>query len=134
MSTDSTASAPAEAIIGAVADPRPLIRPLPVDGDVAGRVFTTGRDAAGRFARPVFQLRLTVTGRGHWYRSDDEPDALHNDTVCRGCGHHGHFDYILDYKPCPRPATAQDIASALLADYPRPAPVAPRALYAGVAA
>jgi hypothetical protein len=80
----------------------------------AGQAFTTGRDATGRFAPTYRQLRLYVTVRGHWYRSDDPRDDFHNDTVCRGCGHHGHFDYILDYQPCTRTATAHDVVSALL--------------------
>jgi hypothetical protein len=79
-----------------------------------GRLFTTGRDLRGRYARPYRQLRLRVTQRGHWYRSDDPRDDFHNDTLCRGCGHHGHFDYILDYRPCTAPATVQDVTGALL--------------------
>lgn len=76
------------------------------------RVFTNGRNDKGRFAR-WDAVRMTVTKRGHWYRSGDVNDSLHNDTVCRGCGHHGHFDYILDYQPCIRPATAEDLQAAL---------------------
>lgn len=50
------------------------------------RAFTTGRDAKGRFATPSQWLALCVTARGHWFRSDDERDDFHNDTLCRGCG------------------------------------------------
>lgn len=85
------------------------------------RVFTTGRDAKGRFAVSVFALKATVTTRGHWYRSDDPMDAFSNDRLCRGCGHHGHFDYILDYQSCPKPATATDVEESLLGwSTPRP--------------
>lgn len=77
------------------------------------RVFTNGRNDKGRFAT-WDAVRVTVTGRGHWYRSGDVNDSLHNDTVCRGCGHHGHGDYILDYEPCTYPATAEDVQAALV--------------------
>lgn len=76
------------------------------------RVFTTDRNAQGRFAT-FDAVRVTVTARGHWYRLGDVPDGLHNDTVCRGCGHHGHFSYILDYRLCTAPATADDVQAAL---------------------
>jgi hypothetical protein len=79
-----------------------------------GRAYTAGRDAKGRFAGPVFRISVRVTERGHWYRSDDPRDGFHNDPVCRGCAHHGHFDYILDNKPCTRPATPELVAEALL--------------------
>lgn len=81
-------------------------------GAGARRCFTTGRNAKGRFAN-WDATRLIVTPRGHWYRQDDVRDGLHNDTICRGCGHHGHFDYILDYRPCTSPATAEDVQAAL---------------------
>jgi hypothetical protein len=81
----------------------------------AGRVFTTGRDAKGRFASSYRHVRLYITPRGHWYRGDDAPDDFHNDILCRGCGHHGHFPYILDYKPCSKPATSADVIAALRA-------------------
>ena len=77
-----------------------------------GQRFTSGRNVKGRFAS-WDAVRVTVTLRGHWYRTDDVRDGLHNDTVCRGCYHHGHFDYILDYEPCTRPATAEDVQAAL---------------------
>jgi hypothetical protein len=72
---------------------------------------TTGRDAQGRFS--ALAHGVVETKRGHWYRTDDARDAFHNDTVCRGCGRTGHFDYILDYLPCPKPATALQIHAAL---------------------
>lgn len=87
---------------------QPLIRPVPLALDLGGSLFAAGRSGFD-------QIGVRVTGRGHWYRTDDERDGRHNDTVCRGCGHHGHFDYILDYRPCAHPASHQDVASALLA-------------------
>ncbi len=79
----------------------------------AGYAVTHGRDALGRFASNINQVRVRVTRRGHWYRTDDVNDGLNNDTVCRGCGHHGHFPYILDYEACSSPATAAGVAAAL---------------------
>lgn len=76
------------------------------------RVFTAGRNANGQYAS-WDALRVTVTAKGHWYRSDDPMDEFSNDRKCRGCGHHGHFDYILDYRPCGKPATSEDIVRAL---------------------
>ena len=72
--------------------------------------YTAGRDTAGRWSR--LPVTVTVTVEGHWYRSDD-PRNQHNDLVCRGCGHTGHFTYILDYQPCTTPAGRHDIACAL---------------------
>jgi len=90
-----------------------LTRAMAADGMADGvRVFTTGRNARGRFAG-WDAIRVTVTARGHWYRLGDVPDSLHNDTVCRGCGHTGHFNYILDYRVCTAPATADDVLAAL---------------------
>lgn len=97
-----------------------LIRPLPGapvllgQRNAGGRLFTAGLNAQGEPDEQHRHVLLVVTGRGHWYRSDDPMDVLHNDRLCRGCGHHGHFDYILDYQPCGRPATGQDVVSALL--------------------
>lgn len=73
--------------------------------------FTTGRDAKGRFSK-WDAVKVIVTPHGHWYRQDDVRDS-NNDTTCRGCGHHGHYDYILDYEKCSRPATAEDVTVAL---------------------
>jgi hypothetical protein len=78
-----------------------------------GRSFTAHRDSAGRFASSWRRVHARVTERGHWYRSDDEKDAFSNDTVCRGCGRTGHFDYILDYRPCTAPASAADVLNLL---------------------
>jgi hypothetical protein len=75
--------------------------------------FTTGRNAKGQYAPNWDAVKVIVTLRGHWYRQDDVRDGLHNDTICRGCGHHGHFDYILDYQSCMRPATAEGVQAAL---------------------
>lgn len=107
MSTDT--------IMPIVIDPATGIREITTrpGGMTSGvRVFTNGRNARGRFA-DWDAVRVTVTAKGHWYRSGDVNDGLHNDTICRGCGHHGHFDYILDYQPCTRPATAEDVQAAL---------------------
>ncbi len=93
-------------------DPATGIREIKPTFPASTRVFTTGRNDKGRFAR-WDAVRVTVTKRGHWYRSGDVNDSLHNDTICRGCGHHGHFDYILDYEPCTHPATAEDVQAAL---------------------
>jgi hypothetical protein len=75
----------------------------------AGQTFTNGRDARRRFAGDLDRVTVRVTGRGHWYRRDDVHDGLHNDIICRGCGQHGHYDYILDYTPCANPATVEDV-------------------------
>lgn len=75
------------------------------------RIFTTGRNAKGRYAS-WDAIRVTVTACGHWYRQDDAHDR-NNDTICRGCGTAGHFDYILDYESCGRPATAGGVRAAL---------------------
>lgn len=107
------ASPDTQALIERLSGTAPTIRPLPLRKS-SGVAFTAGRDARGRYAPEPLQVRVRVTARGHWYRSDDEPDELHNDRLCRGCGHHGHFDYILDYQECGRPATAADVISALL--------------------
>lgn len=97
-----------------VIDPAAGIREIPtvpngMSPDI--RLFTTGRDAKGRFAR-WDAVRVTVTKHGHWYRTGDVPNR-DNDTVCRGCGYSGHYDYILDYQRCTRPATAEDVQAAL---------------------
>lgn len=76
-------------------------------GAGAGQYFTNGRNAKGRFAT-WDSVRVTVTPRGHWYRSDDTMDAFSNDRLCRGCGHHGHFDY----QPCTAPARVEDVVKA----------------------
>lgn len=88
------------------------IREITAAGTGTGQYFTNGRTGTGRFAARWEALKVTVTPKGHWYRSDDERDGFSNDTLCRGCGHHGHFDYILDYKVCTRPASAEDVVAA----------------------
>ncbi len=94
-----------------VIDPATGIREITPGGIATGQHFTTGRNAEGRFAS-WDAIRLTVTLRGHWYRSDDPMDGFSNDRLCRGCGHHGHFDYILDYRPCATPAGVVDVLKA----------------------
>jgi hypothetical protein len=86
----------------------PLVRPVKLPPEM-GRLFTATPGEYG-----YKSIAVQITPRGHWYRTDDERDGFTNDTLCRGCGHHGHFDYILDYVRCPKPATAQDITCALL--------------------
>lgn len=93
-------------------DPATGIREIKTTFPATTRIFTNGRNDKGRFAG-WDAVRVAVTSRGHWYRSGDVADSLHNDTICRGCGHHGHFDYILDYQPCTNPATAEDVVAAL---------------------
>lgn len=78
-----------------------------------GYAITAERDGRHRFANDFNQVKVRITGRGHWYRTDDVNDGLHNDIICRGCGHHGHFPYILDYEACSSPATAVDAVAAL---------------------
>ncbi|MFC9431902.1 hypothetical protein [Streptomyces sp. NPDC056987] len=97
------------------------LRPVPVVVErIEGRAcgtdawYTARRDAEGFPADSVIdQVFVTVTKRGHWYRSDDVRNG-NNDSVCRGCPAAGHFDYILNGQGfCPRPATADDIRAAL---------------------
>lgn len=81
----------------------------------SGWTYSAARTATGKPAEsPLDQVFLTVTARGHWYRSDDDRDSR-EDRVCRGlgCGRSGHFDYQLDRKACPAPATDTDIRQAL---------------------
>lgn len=134
---NQTTAPPDERLLGAY-DPTPLIRPLEYPSSL-GRLWTAMLDENGRPAADEFQAEwLLVTPRGHWYMSKDcaaEP-AYVSSALCRaeGCGTAAEFIPELDARPCTHPATAQDIASALLASLSRPAPVAPRALYAGVSA
>lgn len=95
-----------------VINPATGIREIKPTFPATTRIFTNGRNTKGQFAH-WDAVRVAVTAQGHWYRSGDVADSLHNDTICRGCGHHGHFDYILDYQPCSRPATAEDVQAAL---------------------
>ena len=93
-------------------DPATGVREIKPTLPATTRIFTNGRNAKGQFAR-WNAVRVAVTAQGHWYRSGDVADSLHNDTICRGCGHHGHYDYILDYERCTHPATAEDVVAAL---------------------
>jgi len=93
-------------------DPATGIREIKPTLPATTRIFTNGRNAKGQFAR-WDATRVAVTAQGHWYRSGDVADSLHNDTICRGCGYHGHYDYILDYERCTHPATAEDVVAAL---------------------
>lgn len=78
-----------------------------------GRFYTTEKIGPAESAETWDLVKLIVTPGGHWYRSDDPRDELHNDTVCRGCQHFGHFDYILDRLRCPNWPRDTDIAAAL---------------------
>ncbi|WP_046500036.1 hypothetical protein [Streptomyces odonnellii] len=87
--------------------------------------YTARRDAAGlRTDAVIDQITVTVTKRGHWFRSDDVRNG-NNDRVCRGCDADGHFAYILDYGPCTAPATIDRIRAVL--SVPGTAEAAPRA-------
>ena len=118
----------ATAVIEALADTTPLIRPLAC-ATPGLRSFSVEGDA---------YRSITVTEMGHWFHVGDKlamPDDAPVGWACRGCGVVATASLLApSLGRCPKPASAQDIASALLADYPRPAPVAPRALYAGVSA
>jgi len=107
------AAAAAERSGALVIDPATGVREIKPTFPGDTRRFTTGRNAKGQYAPNWDAVKVAVTPRGHWYRQDDVRDGLHNDTVCRGCGHHGHFDYILDYEPCTAPATTGDVVAAL---------------------
>jgi hypothetical protein len=100
-------------VVPIVIDPATGIREFKSTFPSLGQCFYASRSASGRYVARWDAPKVVVTGRGHWYRQDDVRDGLHNDTICRGCGHHGHFDYILDYKSCAAPATAQDVVAAL---------------------
>jgi len=88
---------------------------IPTTGTYAvGYCLTADLDADGRSTDLTLdQGTVRVTRRGHWYRLDDVRDGLHNDSICRGCGHHGHFDYILDYQDCSSPVTRAAATAAL---------------------
>lgn len=115
----------------AVRSSRPLIRPVPNAAagtdrsrPVGGRVFTAGLNAQGVPDHAHRQVRLTVTERGHWYRSDDPADdpMFGPGPMCRGCYGVNSFG-----APCPRPASHQDVATALLGQSrPGPAPMRAR--------
>jgi len=121
----------ATAVIEALADPRPLVQSLMLPhGVTEGHWYTAGLNSHGRLVgQGETRVDVYVASDGHWWLNTDPGLG----TTCRGCGGDGDFVGTFAAR-CPRAATAQDIACALLADYPRPAPVAPRALYAGVSA
>lgn len=108
----------------------PHIQSLMLPAGVAcGHWYTANLNSHGwPVARGETRVDLFVTGDGHWGLNTDP--CVDYSPVCRGCRRAGDD---ADGR-CPKPPTAQDIASALLADFPRPKPVAPRALYAGVSA
>lgn len=56
----------------------------------AGRLIDV---RTGRFVLTV------TTRRGHCF-APSYVDARTNDWQCVHCGRTGHFDYILDYRPC----------------------------------
>lgn len=121
MSTNSIAPPPEEAI-GVSPTTSPLIRPMsfPI---AQGRLWTARLDSEGK-PWQVGELRVcvSVTPYGHWYRTDDPAVSgpmFGPGYECRGCG------MTVASFPCPNPASAQDVATALLADFPRPRPTYP---------
>lgn len=93
---------------------------------VEGAYYTASLTRSGRIADTVEDsVMVHVTPRGHWYRSDDLRSAVETHHACRGCGRSACFDFTIDMVRCPKPPTAQDIASALLASWPRPKPAYP---------
>lgn len=124
------ATAPPEPLLGV--DPSaPLVRPLPFPVR-EGTLWTAMLDENGQPVADEFQaVWLRVSARGHsWMSSQSSSGTL--GIVCRGC-QLPVFDGM-DSVRCSHPAAHQDVATALLASWPRPKPVAPRALYAEVAA
>lgn len=90
----------------------PLVRPVDLFADVPGltmRVYSAGDVVPG------LTVVLAVTELGHWWRTDDRWNGAAGTLACapcRGCGvpslgadEHGR---------CPKPASQQDITSALL--------------------
>jgi len=120
-----------------IPSPQPLIRPLafPIQ---EGMLWTAGLTPDGQPIADEFEAEwLRVTPYGHWFTSGDQSDpeaTVWRFIHCRGCGAVAEFTFELDEQRCTHRATMQVIASALLANFPRPRPVAPRALYAGVEA
>lgn len=127
-----TTAPPPDAAIGAPPTTSPLVRPLafPIQ---EGMLWSAGLTAEGQPIADEFEAEwLRVTSRGHWFMSEDQSDpeaTVWRFTRCRGCGAVGEFAFELDEQRCPHPATAQSIASALLASMPRPAPATPRRYY-----
>lgn len=119
---------PAAAPIG-LSDSRPLVQSLMLPhGVTSGHWYTAGLNSHGLpVGRGETRVDAFVGDTGHWWLNTD-PGL---ETTCRGCGWGGDFVGTFAAR-CPKPASAQDIASALLADFPRPAPSVPRPLY-GVA-
>jgi len=98
-----------EAAPQAVPVTAPRIRPLPIPAAL-GRAYTADLDAHGRRvgAESDAAVWLRVTPTGHW-----RVVGLAEEVACRGCGDEW-LACQLETVRCPRPATAQDIASALL--------------------
>lgn len=92
---------------------QPLIRQIET-GRSGARIYERATDDIDGYVDPHGGDLLFVTPGGHWYRADDQPDSS-KPMPCRGCRASG-LDYAqLDEQGrCPKPATAQDIASALL--------------------
>lgn len=69
---------------------------------------------------------VTIAESGHWFVVADKlrlADDAQIGWMCRGCGVVATGSLLApDLGRCPKPATAQDIASALFASVPRPAP------------
>lgn len=101
----------------------PLVQSLMLPAGVtSGHWYTAGLNSLGR---PVglgeTRVDLFVTGEGHWGLNTD-PCGPNYEAGCRGCGD-------VESSRCPKRPTAQDIASALLASWPRSKPHSPRGFY-----
>jgi hypothetical protein len=111
----------ATAVIEALANPTPLVRSIPSpDPSWTGVVY-----AATYGAPNPTGMVLWVSERGHSY--------MNGDARCRSCDAAAWREHTHGTR-CPKPPSAQDIVSALLVGFPRPAPSVPRALYMGVSA
>lgn len=84
---------------------RPLVQPLPCTGGVRG--YALGGWAPRRHG-------VVVAISGHWYHSEDKQPG--GRWTCRGCRATGGLGDVIDPKlaRCPKPPSAQDVASALL--------------------
>lgn len=111
---------------GSSLDPNaPHVRPLSMPIE-QGRLWTADLDSYGRpTAYESERVWLHVMPGGHWYGSHDR--MVKGYVPCRGCRLPGIA--VMARTRCSHPATAQDIATALLASLQRPAPATPRRYY-----
>lgn len=80
----------------------PLIRPVDVPAHMGRAYALAGSDTWVR-----------VTPRGHWRVAGPRDEAPGTRRVCRGCGG-AWLVCLLEDAACPKPASHQDVASALL--------------------